>query len=89
MEQRPDTRICVVQRISDGMKECEGDGSQRKSEAVKRECRTAGGQTVLLSLSPFPPPFTHTSITVSGREGYRDGKRCVFRADFKADVELE
>ncbi|WP_419584429.1 hypothetical protein, partial [Thiolapillus sp.] len=34
IEQRPDTRICVVQRISDGMKECEGDGYQRKSEAV-------------------------------------------------------
>ena len=37
IEQRPDTRICVVQRISDGMKECEGDGSQRKSEAVEEE----------------------------------------------------
>ena len=31
-------RICVVQRISDGMKECEGDGCQRKSEAVEKEC---------------------------------------------------
>ena len=30
IEQRPDTRICVVQRISDGMKECEGDGCQNK-----------------------------------------------------------
>ena len=29
IEQRPDTRICVVQRTSDGMKECEG--CQRKS----------------------------------------------------------
>ena len=37
IEQRPDTRICVVQRISDGMKECEGDGCQRKSEAVEKE----------------------------------------------------
>ena len=45
IEQRPDTRICVVQRILDGMKECEGDGSQRKSEAVEKECRTSGGQT--------------------------------------------
>ena len=45
IEQRPDTRICVVQRISDGMKECEGDGSQRKSEGVEKECRTSGGQT--------------------------------------------
>ena len=44
IEQRPDTR-CIVQRISDGMKECEGDGSQRKSEAVEKECRTSGGQT--------------------------------------------
>ena len=44
IEQRPDTRICVVQRISDGIKECEGDGSQRKSEAVEKECRTSGGQ---------------------------------------------
>ena len=35
------------------------------------------------------PPFTHTSITVSGREGYWDVKRCVFRADLKANVELE
>ena len=42
IEQRPDTRICVVQRISDGMKECEGDGSQRKSEAVEKEYRTSG-----------------------------------------------
>ena len=32
---------------------------------------------------------THTSTTVSGREGYWDGKRCIFRADLKADVELE
>ena len=45
IEQRPDTRICVVQRISDGMKECERDGSQRKSEAVEKECRTIGGET--------------------------------------------
>ena len=45
IEQRPDTRICVVQRISDGMKECEGDGCQRKSEAVEKECRTSGSQT--------------------------------------------
>ena len=44
IEQRPDTRICVVQRISDGMKECEGDGCQRKSEAVEKEWRTSGGQ---------------------------------------------
>ena len=36
-QKRPHTRICVVQRISDGMKECEGDGSQRKSEAVEEE----------------------------------------------------
>ena len=42
IEQRPDTTICVVQRISDGMKECEGDGCQRKSEAVKKERRTSG-----------------------------------------------
>ena len=45
IEQRPDRRLCVVQRISDGMKECEGDGSQRKSEAVEEECRSSGGQT--------------------------------------------
>ena len=45
IEQRPDTRICVVQRISDGMKECEGDGCQRKSEAVEKGGRTSGGQT--------------------------------------------
>ena len=48
IEQRPDTRICVVQRISDGMKECEGDGCQRKSEAVEKECRTSGGQTDMM-----------------------------------------
>ena len=35
------------------------------------------------------PPYTHTSITVSGREGYWDGEKCVFRADLKANVELE
>ena len=45
IEQRPDTRICVVQRISDGMKECGGDGCQRKSGTVEKECRTSGGQT--------------------------------------------
>ena len=45
IEQRPDTRIPVVQRILDGMKECEGDGCQRKSAAVEMECRTSGGQT--------------------------------------------
>ena len=45
IEQRPDTRICVVQRISDGMKKCEGDRCQRKSESVEKECRSSGGQT--------------------------------------------
>ena len=45
IEQRPDMKICVVQRISDGMKECEGDECQRKSEAVEKECRISGGQT--------------------------------------------
>ena len=45
IEQRPDTKICVVERISDGMKECEGDGCQRKNEAVEKECKTSGGQT--------------------------------------------
>ena len=40
VEQRPDTRICVVQRILDGMKECEGDGCQRKSEAVEKDRRS-------------------------------------------------
>ena len=34
--QRPDTRICFVQRISNKMRECEGDGSQRKSEVSRR-----------------------------------------------------
>ena len=43
-EQRPNTRICVVQKISDEMKECEGDGCQRKSAAVEKEFRTSGGQ---------------------------------------------
>ena len=43
-----------------------------------------------LSLSPsLSPHNTHTSITVSGREGYWDGKRRVFRADLKANVKLE
>ena len=42
IEQRPDTRICVVQNISDGMKKCEADGCQRRSEAVEKECRTSG-----------------------------------------------
>ena len=33
---------------------------------------------------------THTQpITVSEREGYWEGKRCVLRADLNADVELE
>ena len=45
IEQRPDMKICIVQIISDGMKECKGDGCQRKSEAVKKEYRTSGGQT--------------------------------------------
>ena len=45
IEQRPDTRTCVVQRISDRMKECEEDGCQRKSEAVEKECKALGGQT--------------------------------------------
>ena len=34
---RPDRKICVVQRISHGMRGCEGDGSQRKSKAVEKE----------------------------------------------------
>ena len=46
--------------------------------------------SLFLSLSlSLPAPYTHTSITVSGREGYWDEKRCVFRADLKANVELE
>ena len=50
IEQRPDMRICVVQRILGGMKKCEGDGSQRKSEAVEKECRTSGGQRDMTDL---------------------------------------
>ena len=48
IEQRPDTRICVVRRISDEMKECKGDESQRKSEAVEKGCRTSGGRTDII-----------------------------------------
>ena len=50
IEQRPDTKICVVERISDGMKECEGDGCQRKNEAVEKECKTSGGQANMTDL---------------------------------------
>ena len=42
IEQRPDMRICVVQRISDGMMEWEGDGCPRQSAAVEKDCRTSG-----------------------------------------------
>ena len=31
----------------------------------------------------------HTHTQLSGREGYWDRKRCIFRADLKANVELE
>ena len=48
--QRPDRRICAVQRIPDGMKECEKDGSQGKSEAVEKECRATGGRTDMTEL---------------------------------------
>ena len=37
-------RICVIQMISGGMKECEGHGGQRKTEAGEKECRTSGDQ---------------------------------------------
>ena len=33
IEQRPDMRICVVQRISDRMKECEGDRCKRAKQS--------------------------------------------------------
>ena len=36
IEQRPDTRICVVQRISDGMKEREGAGVRGRSKLSRR-----------------------------------------------------
>ena len=45
IQRTPDTKICVVQRISDGTNECKGDGNRRKSETVEKECRTSGGQT--------------------------------------------
>ena len=45
IEQRPDITIYVVQRISDRMKECKGNWSQRKREAVEKKCRTSEGQT--------------------------------------------
>ena len=54
--------------------------------------RGGGGARVLNDESIYTHTHTHSlfpSITVSGREGYWDGKRCVFRADLKADVELE
>ena len=41
IEQRHDMRICIVQRILDGM-------SQRKSEAVEKECRPLEGQTDMM-----------------------------------------
>ena len=39
------TRICVVLWILDGIKECKGDGSRRKSEAVEKECRALTDMT--------------------------------------------
>ena len=36
--QKRDRRISVVQKISDRMRECEGDRNKRKSEAVEKEC---------------------------------------------------
>ena len=54
-----------------------GGGGRINNESIYKHTHT-------LSLS-----HTNTPITVSGREGYRDGKRCVFTADLKADVELE
>ena len=50
IEQRPDRSICVVRRISGGMMECEGDGSQRKSEAVEKKCKTSGDQIDMTDL---------------------------------------
>ena len=51
--QRPNRRICVVQRISDGMKDCKREGSQRKSKTVGKECRTSEGQTDINAPSSF------------------------------------
>ena len=34
IEQRPDTRICVVQRISDGLKECEETVVRRRANSM-------------------------------------------------------
>ena len=36
IEQRPGTGICVVQRISEGMKECEGDGVRGRAKLSRR-----------------------------------------------------
>ena len=44
VEQRTDTRMCVLQRIPGGIKKCEGDGSQMNRETVEKECRTSGVQ---------------------------------------------
>ena len=77
IELRPNTRICVVQRISDGTEECEGDGSQRKSEAVKKECRTLVIAFRLMAIfywvmsgiyympqTPHPPPILLASLSL-------------------------
>ena len=36
--------------------------------------------------TPHTHTHTHTHTQLSGREGYWDGKRCVFRADLIADA---
>ena len=50
MGQKSDRGICLTNRISDGMKKCKEDRSQRKSKAVKKECRTSAGQTDMTDL---------------------------------------
>ena len=62
IEQRPDTRIYAAQRISDGMKECEGEGSKRKSEAVVKECRTSEGQTDMMDNRCLHLQFVFNSL---------------------------
>ena len=53
--------------ISDGMNKCEKDRSQRKSEAVEKECRTSGGWTDMTDLHFYryecmEKPFVFNSL---------------------------
>ena len=58
------------------MKKCKGDRSQRKSEAVEKECRTSGGQIPIHTFFPLDLSLPTSASLTAGCSSSSSGGNC-------------